>query len=157
MDDLAYDVHLHGAAAEPVGAHRARMHPNGALDVVLDVLLHDDRFGAPRLVADVERLELSHEDVDDVVLLEPFEDDVLRLGMRLQLRVEDLFLDGLVDHQLALDRREQLGPCLDAPFGRALELGQELLELVVVVLEQRDRVHGSPRMGPSRESHYAQE
>lgn len=49
MDDLAYDVHLHGAAAEPVGAHRARMHPNGALDVVLDVVLELVPRQAPAL------------------------------------------------------------------------------------------------------------
>jgi hypothetical protein len=67
--------------------------------------------------------------------------------MRLQLRVEDLFLDDLVDGQLALDGREQLGSGLHAALGRGLEFGQQLLDLVVVSLEQRDRVHEAPQRG----------
>jgi hypothetical protein len=50
--------------------------------------------------------ELAHQEVDDVVLLVALEDDVLGLGMALQGGVEDLFLDNLVDRQLALDRGE---------------------------------------------------
>ena len=59
--------------------------------------------------ADVERLELAHQDVDDVVLLVGLEHDVLGLRVRLELGVEDLLLDDLVERQLALDRGEQLG------------------------------------------------
>src|SRR5512132_1286113 len=60
------------------------------LDVMLAVLLHDLGLCAPCLVLDRQRLELAHEQVDDVVLGEPLEDDILRLRVRLQLGVEDL-------------------------------------------------------------------
>ena len=41
MDDLAYDVHLHGAHAEPTGAHTARLRSSGILDVVLELVPHE--------------------------------------------------------------------------------------------------------------------
>ena len=96
------------------------------LDVVLDVLLHDGGLRAPGLVADVQRFELAHQQVDHVVLLVALEDDVLGLRVRLELRVEDLFFDDLVEGQLALDRGEQLAAGLDSPFRRRLELREEL-------------------------------
>src|SRR6185369_881276 len=74
-------------------------------------------------------------------LLEALEHDVARLGVGLQLRVEDLFFDDLVDRQLALDGGEQLGPGLLPALGRRLELGEQLLDLVVVGLEECDGVH----------------
>jgi hypothetical protein len=74
------------------------------------------------------------------MLLVALQDDVLGLGVALERRIEDLFLDDLVNRQLALDRREQLRPRLLAALGRRLELRQELLDLVVVPLEQGDRV-----------------
>ena len=76
------------------------------LDVVLDVLLHDLELGAPRLVGDVGGLELAHDLVHDVVLLEPLEHDVARLRVRLERRVEDLLLDPLVEDHLLLQLRE---------------------------------------------------
>ena len=56
------------------------------------------------LVVDREVVELAHEEVHDVVLLVPFEDDIDGLRMVLQGRVEDLLLDDLVDGELGLDR-----------------------------------------------------
>ena len=92
-------------------------------------------------------LELAHQQVDDVVLLVALEHDVARLRMGLELGVEDLLLDDLVDGQLALDRGEQLGPGLDPTLGRRLELGEKLLDLVVVGLEQGDGIQGGLLQG----------
>jgi hypothetical protein len=56
-------------------------------------------------------------------------------------RVEDLLLDVLVDRQVL----EELGPFLlaglDAALGRLLELGHELLGLLVVGLQQGEGIH----------------
>ena len=62
---------------------------------------------APQVSSERRGLQLAHEQVDDVVLLEALEDDVLSLWMRLELGIEDLLLDRLVNHHLALDRGEQ--------------------------------------------------
>ncbi len=75
------------------------------------------------------------------MLLVALEHDVLRLRVFLQGRVEDLFLDALVEHHLGLERLEQLGARLLAALGRLLALGEQLLDLVVVGLEQRECVH----------------
>jgi hypothetical protein len=55
--------------------------------------------------------------------------------------VEDLFLDGLMDCQFVLDLGEQLLAGLHPTLGRGLEFLKHLLDLVVVLLEQIERVH----------------
>ena len=76
-----------------------------------------------------------------MVLLIALEHDVAPLRMGLEFGVEDLLLDDLVDGQFALDRGEQLGTGLHTTFGRRLELGEELLDLLVVGFQQGDGVH----------------
>src|SRR4029079_5282697 len=83
-----------------------------------------------------------HDEVDDVMLLVALEHDVLGLGMRLERGVEDLLLDDLVDRELTLDGREELGADLEAPLRGRLELGHQLPHLGVVVEQHGDRVHG---------------
>ena len=72
-----------------------------------------------------------------MVLLEPLERDLLRLGMRLQRRVENLFLDPLVDLEELLEALEELRARLLGALGRLFAVGEHLLDRVVVVLEQR--------------------
>src|SRR4026207_2352530 len=62
--------------------------------------------------------------------------------MRLERGIEDLLLDDLVDRELTLDGREELGADLEAPLRGRLELGHQLPHLGVVVEQHGDRVHG---------------
>src|SRR5207302_4156412 len=70
------------------------------------------------------------------------EDEVLGLLVLLEPRIEDLFLDPLVHRELVDDRLEELFPLLGRTRGGALHLLHELLDLLVVLFEQAQRVHG---------------
>jgi hypothetical protein len=115
------------------------------LHVMADVLHEHLHLGLEALVLGVHAVELGEHPLHDVVLLEALERDVLGLGhRRSRHRVEQLLLDGSVDGELLddlVDDRALLG---HRAVSRPLEPLEERLDGLVVVLEQRDRVHGSP-------------
>ena len=113
------------------------------LDVVLDVLDQHRRLGGEPLVVGLHRRELDDEDVGDVVLLVGLEHVVLDLGQQLaHARVHHLVLEVGVHGQQLDDPVDQ--PALgDGRVRRRPSRSPEgLADLLVVVLEQDDRVGG---------------
>ena len=69
--------------------------------------------------------------------------DVSGLGVILERWVEELLLDRLVDLELIFELGEDGFTGLDRPLGGRFELGQHLLHLHVVLLQQPQCVHRS--------------
>src|SRR5258705_799266 len=113
------------------------------LRVMLHQVLEDLGLGRELLGLHAGALDLGQDHVHHVMLLERLEVElpVVLLPRRLPERgIEDLFLDARVDGELLLDGRQELLALADRLLGRLIQLAAQRANLLVVVLEQRDRV-----------------
>ncbi len=115
------------------------------LDVVADVLRQHRHLGVEALVFGAHPVELREHPLDDVVLLQRFQDHVFDLAVLDGLadgRIKDHFLDGGVDGELADDALHHVLLRLDRPRPELLEALEQVFHGLVIVLQQRDCVHG---------------
>ena len=111
--------------------------------MVLHEVLQDLGLGGELVGAGIDLLDLGKDHIDDVVLLEGLVVELLVVLLRggvAEGGIEDLLLDLRVDLELLLDALEQGLPPARGLAGSFLELAEELPNLLVILLEQGDRV-----------------
>src|SRR5680860_911624 len=120
--------------------------------VVLDVLDEDRHLGGPGLVGWFELLDLLHEHIDEVVLLDALVHELLGLlADVLGGRVEDFLLDGGVHLKLGEDLLFELRHRGGVTgLLRGLELLEQVADLVVIAAQQLQGVHVASMVGRSR-------
>src|SRR3954452_15223964 len=112
------------------------------LDVVAHVLDEHADLRIEPFVGRCHVLELGEHPLHDVVFFQRLENGVLCVLDRFaDGRIEHLLLDRRVDGELLNDLRDQLGLRLAGPWTCFLELLEKLLDLAVVLAQQRDRIH----------------